>query len=118
MKRTDMRTPFVGGSSLITIFAILCMIVFTLLTLSTVTSSRDLALSSYNAVTAYYNADSEAEKIFAQLRSGIIPEGVIANGNYYSYKCPISETQFISVELSLIDDEWNIISWNSTSLIQ
>ncbi len=118
MKKINTNTPIVGGSSLITIFSILCIIVFTLLTLSTVVTSKDLAEASHNAVKAYYNADSEAEKIFAQLKSGIVPENVTVNGNYYSYVCDISETQFITVELSFIDGKWNVIKWHSTSSIQ
>ena len=118
MKQQTTRAPMVGGTSLITIFAVLCLIVFTLLTLSTVVASRNLAERSHDAVIAYYAADSKAEQIFAQLRSGTIPEGVIVDGNHYSYTCPISETQYLSVKLHLEDGNWNVVAWKTISTIQ
>lgn len=117
MKEKKPSNPIVGGSSLITIFAVLCLITFTLLTLSTVTSSRNMAEDSYNAVKAYYNADLEAEKIFSDLKRGNVPSCVTVNGNLYTYVCTISETQFITVELMLIDGVWDVIKWCSGSSI-
>lgn len=118
MNKTKTNAPVVGGSSLITVFAVLCLAVFTLLNLSTVFSARDLAETSVQAVKGYYEADSEAELIFAKLRSGTVPEEVTVNGNFYSYVCPISETQSIEVEVSCIAGEWNVIKWLSVSSIQ
>ncbi len=100
---------------MITVFAVLCLIVFTLLTLSTVVASKNLAEASHNEVKAYYEADCEAERIFSQLRKGIIPDNVTVENNYYSYKCTISETQFIDVKISYIDGIWNVISWNNST---
>ncbi len=112
MNNKRQSTPIIGGTSLITVFAVLCLVVFTLLTLSTVTASRRLAAASHDAVSAYYSADCEAEAIFAKLRGGaVVPEEVTVNGNYYSYQCPISDTQYLSVELSYIDGSWNVIRW-------
>ena len=118
MKQPTSRSPMVGGTSLITIFAVLCLIVFTLLTLSTVVASRDLAERSHDAVTAYYAADSQAEQIFAQLRAGEIPAGVTVEENRYCYTCPISDTQFLSVELMEENGNWNVIVWRTCSTIQ
>lgn len=111
MHNKSQSTPIIGGTSLITIFAVLCLVVFTLLTLSTVTASRRLANASHEAVTAYYNADCSAEIIFAKLRNGTIPKEVTVNGNYYSYQCPISDTQYLSVELLHNDGNWTVIRW-------
>ena len=125
MKQQTSRSPMVGGTSLITIFAVLCLIVFTLLTLSTVVASRDLAERSHDAVAAYYAADSQAEQIFAQaeqifaqLRAGVIPADVTVEGNRYCYTCPISDTQFLSVELVQENGDWNVIAWRTCSTIQ
>lgn len=117
MKNREFRAPIVGGTSLITIFAVLCLIVFTLLTLSTVTASKNLAERSHDAVQAYYAADSQAEAIFAQLREGTIPQGVSVEGNLYSYACPISDTQSIQVVLSYTDGHWDVVSWRSVSTL-
>ena len=118
MIRKQQASPIIGGTSLITIFAVLCLVVFTLLTLSTVTASRRLATASHSAVSAYYNADCQAEFIFAQLRSGTTPESVTVNGNYYSYQCPISDTQYLLVELSYTNGNWSILRWCSMVSIQ
>ena len=118
MKNREFRAPIVGGTSLITIFAVLCLIVFTLLTLSTVLASENLAERSHDAVVAYYAADSQAEAIFAQLRAGEVPQCVSVEGDLYSYACPISDTQSIQVVLSFADGQWNVVSWRSVSALQ
>lgn len=109
--RNKSSTPIVGGSSLITIFAVLCLVVFAILTLSTVTASRNLAFASHEAVTAYYNADCEAEEIFARLRNGETVDKVKIIGNTFQYECKISNTQVIFVELIHDNGQWDIVSW-------
>ena len=91
--------PVVGGSSLLVIFAVLCLTVFALLGLSTVQADRRLSDASAQAVRAYYEADVQAETILAQLREGRMPEGVAVNGEFYAYVCPISDTQELQVQL-------------------
>lgn len=107
--------PFVGGTSLMIVFAVLCLTVFALLTISTAEAEKRLSDVSACAVAAYYSADLEAEEIFSRLRGGEIPEGVTVDGNVYSYTCYISETQYIAVRLSLKDGKWTVISWQSVS---
>jgi hypothetical protein len=111
MNHKQRSSPIIGGTSLITVFSVLCLVIFVLLTLSTVSASKRLADASHDAVSAYYNADCKAEEIFAKLRSGIIPDNVTVNGNFYSYQCTITNTQYLLVELSHINGNWNIIKW-------
>ena len=118
MKKKNSSSPIVGGTSLITVFASICLIVFTLLTLSTVVASRNLAKASHDAVIAYYNADNEAEAIFAKLRGGETPNNVTINDEIYSYSCPISETQAIEVILTHVDGKWDVIKWCAVSTIE
>ena len=107
-----------GGSSLIMVFAVLCLTVFTLLTLSTIQADRKLSEVSAEAVSAYYVADAEAERIFAELRSGVIPEGVEVQDSHFHYSCPISETQTLYVELSCLDGAWIVLRWQSVASIK
>ena len=107
--------PMVGTSSLLIIFAVLCLTVFSLLTLSTAKADQRLSAVSADTVTAYYAADLQAETILAQLRSGQIPEGVTVDGSVYSYTCKISETQTLIVEVSLVENSWEILRWQSVS---
>ena len=54
-----------GGSSLLVIFAVLCLTVFALLTLSTVKADLRLADAAVHSVMEYYSADCAAEEILA-----------------------------------------------------
>ena len=130
--------PMVGGSSLLVIFAVLCLTIFTLLTLSTVQADTRLSEASIQAVTDYYQADLQAERIFAQLRVGQIPLGVeqtayngsspstgdsspsgslVPPGTIYSYSCPISDTQKLSVQLHHDGTVWTIMRWQAISTV-
>ena len=115
MAKTEQKVqaPMVGGSSLLVIFAVLCLTVFALLGFSTVQADRRLEQVSVQAVEDYYTADAQAEKILAQLRSGQMPEGVQLQDGIYSYCCKISDTQEIQVEVRAAD--WDVLSWQSVS---
>lgn len=117
-KRQRFQAPVVGGSSLLVIFAVLCLTVFALLSLSTVQADSRLSDASAAAVSGYYAADCRAEELLAELRSGQIPEGVNVNGDVYSYTCPISETQELQVEVQIRDDSWEILQWKAVSTAQ
>ena len=115
MAKTEQKVqaPMVGGSSLLVIFAVLCLTVFALLGFSTVQADRRLEQVSVQAVEDYYAADAQAEKILAQLRSGQMPEGVQLQDGIYSYCCKISDTQEIQVQVRAAD--WDVLSWQSVS---
>ena len=106
-------TPLAGSSSFLIIFSVLCLTIFTLLSLSTVQADKRLTEHSINAVTAYYAADLEAEQILAQLRQGIIPENVISDNNLYSYSCPISDSQTLEVEVEITGSGWSVLRWQA-----
>ena len=114
-KEKRFHMPVVGGSSLLVIFSVLCLVTFALLSLSTVLADQRLAESSINAVSDYYAADCCAEEIFARLRSGEMPDGVLENGTIYSYTCPISEKQVLEVELQKSGDHWIVLRWQAKS---
>ena len=108
----------VGGSSLLVIFAVLCLVVFALLSASTVQADGRLSKASADAVTAYYEADCRAEEILAQLRSGTIPAGVEMNGNHFRYECPVSEAQILIVSGILSGDSYEILQWQTASVTE
>lgn len=107
--------PAVGGSSLLIIFAVLCLTVFALLSLSTVQADRRMAEASYQAVQGYYVADTEAELILANLRSGNLPDNVTKKDNLYSYTCQVSETQALEVEVQITEDSYRVLRWQLVS---
>lgn len=102
---------FVGGSSILTIFAVLCLMVFTLLSMSTAKANDTLAEKSMAATTNFYKADVEAEEVLAQLRSGKCPEGVTKEGNYYSYVCEIDSNQQLQIKVLIENDDYEILEW-------
>ena len=109
--------PAVGASSLLVIFAVLCLTVFALLSISTVRADGRLGDKVHSAVTGYYAADCQAEEILARLRSGELPEGVTEENGVYTYACPISDTQVLAVQAVLDGDTYRILRWQALSTV-
>ena len=111
--------PAVGGSSLLVIFAVLCLTVFALLGLSGVQAGGRLSDASAQAVSAYYDADCRAEEILAALRQGVVMEGVRREEDgIYAYTCPISDTQALEVRVRLDGEDWSVLRWQAVSTAQ
>ena len=116
MKQTKIAAvQGIGASSLLVIFAVLCLSVFALLTLATVQADERLGDHAEAAVMDYYWVDCKAEEILAQLRCGSIPEGVTQKNGVYSYTCPISETQLLAVQVAVIHETYEILRWQAVS---
>ena len=112
--REKFSPPAVGGSSLLVVFAVLCLTVFALLSLATVRADGRLSDASARAVADYYAADTEAQTILAALRSGEMPDGVTGADGVYAYDCPISESQTLEVEVLLENDgSWTVLRWQA-----
>ena len=110
----------VGGSSLLVIFAVLCLTVFALLIQSTAAADSRLSQDAADAVEAYYQADSQAEALWARLRGGEQPEEVTetmedAGSTLYKYTVPISQEQELQVCLRLKDGTWTVVQWQAVS---
>lgn len=108
--------PVIGASSLLVIFAVLCMTVFSLLGLSTARADQRLSDIRAQAVADYYAADCQAEEILAQLRGGRIPQGVRIENGICQYTCPISSTQELRVEVS--SGDWTVLRWQAVSTVR
>ena len=109
-----------GGTSLLVVFAVLCLTVFALLSLATVQADRRLADSAVQGVADYYAADCKAQETLARLRNGEFPAGVTrhsyepqAGGVRCSYAVPISEGQELRVEVVLRDGDWTVLRWQA-----
>lgn len=114
----DKRTfspPMVGASSLLVIFAVLCLTVFALLSVSTVQANQRLSEKSAAAVEGYYAADCAAEEILARLRAGERPEGVREENGIYAFACAISDTQALAVEVAVEGRDYTILRWQAVS---
>lgn len=120
--RERFSPPAVGGVSLLVVFAVLCLTVFALLSLSTVRADERLSQLSAQSVEAYYQADCTAQEILAQLRGGetvsqdikIKSKKTSDTGEVrYSYTCPISETQALEVEVSVQGEDYRVLRWQA-----
>jgi len=112
MKQTERtRLPAIGGSSLLVIFAVLCMTVFALLGLGTAQAGARLSDSAAASVSDYYAADAQAEAMLADLRQQ-------HTTGEFSYTCPISDRQALSVTVRLNGDTYEILSWQAVSSTQ
>ena len=110
------NTAAVGGSSLLVMFSVLCLVVFALLGVSSVQADIRLSEATTAAVTAYYEADCEAERILAELRAGKTPAGVERSGNEFYFECTVSETQKLIVAGTLNGESYEILRWQTVSI--
>jgi len=114
-RKHSFPAPAVGGSTLLVIFAVLCLTVFSLLSLSTVQADIRLADTAAQAVEEYYQANRQAHEILARLRLGEIPDGVTVQGSLFSYQCAISDTQSLFVTVQLEEANYSILRWQAAS---
>ncbi len=117
-QKASFSPPAVGVSSLLVMFAVLCLTVFALLSVSTVSADVQLGERSRSAITGYYQADCQAEAVLARLRAGEIPHGVTADGTQYSYLCKISDTRALAVTVRLEGTAYTILRWQVISTVQ
>ena len=107
--------PVVGGSSLLVMFAVLCLTVFALLCLSTARSGERLSEKSAAAAEGYYAADCRAEELLARLRAGQRPEGIREENGVFSYACTISDTQILAVDVMVDGEDYTVLRWQAVS---
>lgn len=105
--------PMVGAGSLLTIFAVLCLTVFTLLSVTTVQANGRLAERAGQAVEDYYAADSAAHRILARIRAGERPDGVEETDGVYRFSCPIGQDQQLCVEAAVNGTDYTILRWQA-----
>lgn len=113
MKKRSMSPPAVGGSSLLVIFAVLCLTVFAALSLTTVTADTRLSRQNAESVAEFYAADTLAEEVYASIRRGDVPKGVTVEGDTYTYIVSVSETRVLQVELRRTGEDFTVIRWQT-----
>lgn len=104
-----------GISSLLVIFAVLCLTVFAMLSVSTVQAHQRLSEKSIAADEGYYRADAAAQEVLAMLRNGENPENVTREGDVYEYYCVISQSQALTVRVRVAGRSYEILRWQVIS---
>lgn len=116
MKKQETSAPVaIGGCSLLVIFGVLCLNVLALLSLNTAMAEKRMADSSIQSVTAWYEADLTAQRIFAELRIGKNLSHVTFHEGTHSFSVPISQSQTLEVELKQEADRWTVLRWQAVA---
>ena len=105
-----------GAVSLVMIFCVLCLAVFSVLTLATVDRESKLSEMTAKNAAEYYRADYDATVIAAALRNGDpTPEGVeiVRDGDTASFLLPVGESLGLDVALSVRDGACEILRWQT-----
>jgi hypothetical protein len=107
--------PAVGSAALLVTFGVLCLVVLSLLSLHTVLAEQRLSQADARSVTAWYEADLQAQEIYACLRGGETVPGVEQHGDHYRYCVPISEHQILHVLVKNNGTCWEVLSWQTVA---
>ena len=125
MKRR-VRGVGTGTVSLIMIFSVLCLTVFAILTLSTSNAEKILAERSASFVKGYYEADSLATEIRAQIIDSYAKGAFLKSAadieityeqeggiTIASYACRVNDVQDLLVKLKLDKSSGSILEWKT-----
>ncbi|MCL2663529.1 MAG: hypothetical protein FWE83_09420 [Oscillospiraceae bacterium] len=113
----------VGSASIVLVFAVLCLTVFSLITYVVAGNDRSLVDAKIGLVSGYYEADAMAEQILLELLAADETPQTIQGVNIYTkwdeergvettyFFCEISAIKSLYVHLILRDDSFDIITW-------
>ena len=111
----------VGSASIVLVFAVLCLTIFSLISLAAATGDKSLVDAEVNLVTSYYEADTLAEMILGEiLKARTIPGEILgihletkaeAGGMRVSFICPLSDRKELAVEVILYANRYDIVRW-------
>ena len=113
----------VGSASIVLVFAVLCLTVFSLITYVVAANDKTLVDNEAQLVIGYFHADALAESIVAEiLNSDTTPAEVqgievhseldfYSNSEIIAFSAPISDALAIFVRLSVSDDSYEVLSW-------
>ena len=110
MKRRESAAP-VGAGMLLVSFAVLCLVAFAALYLSSAGAEDRLSRASAETLLARREADAEAEAILARLRAGEVPEGVRQENDVYDYTVPIAPDRELQVSVRRAGETYTVLSW-------
>jgi len=113
----------IGSASIVLVFAVLCLAVFSLITYVVAGNDKALVDSEAELVTGYYEADALAERILAEiLMSDTIPASVLdveietywdssLDAEVAYFFCTISDMKALFVRLAVYDDTCDVLGW-------
>jgi len=113
----------VGSASIVLVFAVLCLTIFSLITFVVAGNDKALVDAKVQLVSGYYEADALAEQILVDiLNAESIPDSVrgveiytqwdeaLGADTTYFY-CDITDIKALYVNLLIREDSFDILSW-------
>ena len=103
-----------GAVSLVMIFCVLCLTVFSVLTLAAADRESKLSEMTAQSAAEYYRADHDATVIAAALRNGgSLPADVeiVQDGDTVSFLLPVGNSLELDVALSVRGGTCEILRW-------
>ena len=113
----------VGSASIVLVFSVLCLTVFSLITFVVAGNDKALVDAEAELITGYYEADALAMLVFSDIISaneippdtrGIKIETISDTdlpGTAVSYMCPVSEQKALFVNIVFYAESYRIQSW-------
>jgi len=113
----------VGSASIVLVFAVLCLTIFSLITYVVAGNDKALVDAKVGLVTGYYEADALAELILADLLvADEVPHSIrgVDINTYFDdnygvemtyFLCHVSDIKALFVNLVLREDSFDILSW-------
>lgn len=101
-----------GATSLFVTFSVLCLAVFSIISLQTARSEDEMSRRSAEMTAIRYAAGLEANEVLSELRRGEIRDGVVYEDGVWSYSCPVTDTQVLSVGVRCgVGGEYELVYW-------
>ena len=125
-----MKRGGVGSASIVLVFAVLCLTIFTVISFVPALTEERLAALEVQAVQEFFAADVRAEQVLGAILAADIPPayvGDITIGAYWNwdllaaimnFSVPINEEMVLSVVVILWDDDYIIQTWRVQNLYE
>ncbi len=84
-KKNNKQKIQIGSSSLLLIFTILCLVVFSTLSISSAKADYKLALKYEKSINNYYEADNQGEELKRQVNNELIRQYLISKNDVEFY---------------------------------
>lgn len=99
----------IGTSSLVLIFTVLCLVVFSTLSIASAKVDQKLAEKNQQYVTDYYIGDGKAEEMLKEINDNLVGYGdsYQPETQIIDYKVDLNQEQFLFVELELFSNMEN-----------
>ena len=119
----------VGSASIILIFAVLCLTIFTLISYTSANVDKAMSDISVEIIQSYYEADTLAECILAEiLESDTTPDTVFGTDiesewdfdiEHIKFSCPVSDSKSLCVEVAIdggSSSSYEILMWKLSDI--